>query len=206
MPSLLVQLDRAARGTGVDIREMKVTPQAEGSSGSSGSTPPAGGSGPGAGGNGAQSQQGKAAENAGNTVNDANAKNGANAAAANGATPGAAPQSAPGLAAVGLSFKIDGDFFSMADFFHRMKRFVRVANDQVVVRGRLLSIDNFAFSVTEQEGFSAEVSATAYLSPKAAGGVDAGASPSGPSSSPGGGNVAADPSQSTPPTAAAPTP
>ena len=210
MPSLLVQLDRAARGTGVDIRELKVAPVSK-SSPDAAATPPAGGSGPGAGGTGAQSPQGQAAQNAGNTVNDANAKSQAAAGSANGgAAPaggGAAPTQAPGLSSVGLTFKVDGKFFGMADFFHRMKRFVRVANDQVVVRGRLIAIDTWAFQMTET-GFSADISATVFLSPKASGGVDVGASPSGPAPAPGGGSVAADPasqspSPSTPPTAAA---
>jgi hypothetical protein len=216
MPSLLVQLDRAARGTGVDIRELKVTPASKsgGASGASTSTPPSGGSGPGAGGSGAQSPMGQAAQGAGNTVNDANAKSGsaagAGSSASDPAAAGAAPTQAPGLSSVGLTFKVGGEFFGMADFFHRMKRFVRVANDQVVVRGRLISIDTWSFQMTET-GFTADISATVFLSPKAAGGVDAGASPSGPASSPGGGSVAADPasqspSPSTPPTAAAPTP
>jgi hypothetical protein len=216
MPSLLVQLDRAARGTGVDIREMKVTPASK-SSASEGSTPPAGGAGPGAGGAGAQSPQGQAAQGAGNTVNDANAKSQASADAGNTAapaTPGAsapAPSQAPGLSSVGLTFKVDGEFFGMADFFHRMKRFVRVVNDQVVVRGRLISIDNWSFQMSET-GFNADINATVFLSPKTSGGVDAGASPSGPAGgTPPGGSVAADPASqapnpSTPPTAAAPTP
>jgi hypothetical protein len=213
MPSLLVQLDRAARGTGVDIQTIKVTPPA-GSSGAA-SAPPTGGGGPAAGGTGAQSAQGKAVQNAGNEVNDANAKSEASAGAAN--TPGgsgAAPapaQQAPGLSTVGLSFKLGGDFFDMADFFHRMKRFVLVANDQLVVRGRLITIDKFEFTVNPENGaIKADVSASVYLSPKAQGGVDAGASPAGPAASPGG-NVAADPasqspSPSNPPTAAAPSP
>ena len=213
MPSLLVQLDRAARGTGVSIRELKVEPASK--SASSGSTPPGGGGTPSAGGAGAQSPMGKTAQGAGNAVNDANSKSQASADAGNApADPsagGAAPTQAPGLESVGLTFKVDGEFFGMADFFHRMKRFVRVVNDQVMVRGRLISIDNWAFQMSET-GFNADISATVFLSPKASGGVDAGASPSGPAGSPSpGGSVAADPAsqspgQSTPPTAAAPTP
>jgi hypothetical protein len=211
MPSLLVQLDRAARGTGVDIQSIKVTPQAAPSGAST--PPPTGGGGPGAGGTGAQSAQGKAAQNAGNTVNDANSKSQASADAANtpggsGSTP--APAQAPGLSSVGLTFKLGGDFFDMADFFHRMKRFVLVANEQLVIRGRLITIDKWAFNVSESGGIKADVSTTVYLSPKGQGGVDAGASPTGPSPS-AGGNVASDPASqspnpSNPPTAAAPTP
>ena len=204
MPSLLVQLDRAARGTGVDIQTIKVTPPPKASGAS---TPaPNGGAGPGAGGAGAQSPQGQAAQGAGNAVNDANAsgQQGADTANAAGASPAAASQ-APGLQSVGLTFKLGGDFFDMADYFHRMKRFVLVANEQLVIRGRLITIDKWAFTVSEHGGIKADVSATVYLSPKAQGGVDVGASPSGPAPS-SGGNVAADPASSSPPTAAAPTP
>jgi hypothetical protein len=199
MPSLLVQLDRAARGTGIDMAEITVTPAEEKSGGS---TPPGGG-GPAAGGSGAQSMPGKAAQGAGNAVNTANERSGQNADAA-GTPSGGAPAAAeaPGLSSVGLQFKLRGDFFDMADFFHRMKRFVRVVNDQIVVRGRLISIDSWDFKV-EGGKITAGVGATVYLSPKAEGGVTAGASPTGPASTPGGGNVAADPASSSPPTAAA---
>jgi Tfp pilus assembly protein PilO len=202
MPSLLVQLDRAARGTGIDMAEITVTPADEKSGGAAPAGP--GGGGPGAGGSGAQSMPGKAAQGAGNAVNDANAKSEQNADTANAPSGAAAPaaQQAPALSSVGLQFKLRGDFFDMADFFHRMKRFVRVVNDQIVVRGRLISIDSWDFKV-EGGKITAGVGATVYLSPKADGGVTAGASPTGPAATPGGGNVAADPASSSPPTAAA---
>ena len=213
MPSLLVQLDRAARRTGIDMNQIQVSPAAATPGGASGSTPPAGGSGPGAGGTGASSAQGKAVQGAGNAVNDANAKNQQNAAAAGGT--GAAPggQQAPGLSSVGLQFELSGDFFSMAEFFHRMKRFVRVANENLVIRGRLIVIDTWSFEAQPPANkLKATVGATVYLSPKAQGGVTAGATPGGPSApatpGPGAGNVAADPasqspSPSNPPTASA---
>jgi hypothetical protein len=87
----------------------------------------------------------------------------------------------------------------MADFFHRMKRFVRVANEQIVVRGRLISIDSWTFQVKPDGRLDADVGATVYLSPKAQGGVSAGASPAGPGPAPaGGGTVAADPASQSP--------
>jgi hypothetical protein len=201
MPSLLVQLDRAARGTGVEIREIAVSPQQD-QSGGAASTPPGGG-GPGAGGTGAQSPMGKAAQNAGNQVNSANAKNQQNsdAAASGGAAGGSAPP-APGLASVGLEFKLSGDFFDMADFFHRMKRFVRVVNDDIVIRGRLLTIDTFDFKPAQVGGnkLDAQIGATVYLSPKAQGGVTAGASQGGPApaAASGPGGIAPDPASSSP--------
>ena len=49
---------------------------------------------------------------------------------------------APGLESIPLDFTFNGTFFDLADFFHRMKRFVKVANDDIVVRGRLMTIDS----------------------------------------------------------------
>jgi hypothetical protein len=201
MPSLLVQLDRAARGTGINMNDIQVSPGEQVTAPSAG-TPPGGG-GPGAGGTGAESMPGKAGQAAGNAVNQANGSSGAAAGAAGsppaaGGAPAGAP--APGLSTVGLKFKLVGDFFDMADFFHRMKRFVRVANEQIVVRGRLISVDNWTFKIRTDGKVDADVGATVYLSPKAQGGVSAGASPTGPGPAPAGGSgtVAADPASSSP--------
>jgi hypothetical protein len=208
MPSLLVQLDRAARGTGIDMENIQVAPPAEGAAPAAPPTPPpGGGANPGAGGTGAKSMPGRAAQGAGNAVNQANDKSAQNADAGNAAPPAGAPAAggapaappAPGLSTVGLQFKLTGDFFDMADFFHRMKRFVRVVNDQIIVRGRLISIDNWDFQVNDKGKIDANVAATVYLSPKATGGVSAGASPTGPGPAPaGGGTVAADPASQSP--------
>jgi Tfp pilus assembly protein PilO len=200
MPSLLVQLDRAARGTGINMNDIKVSEVSE-TEAPAATTPPAGGTGPGAGGTGAQSMPGKAGQAAGNAVNQANGASAASAGAANAPAGGAAPAAPapPGLATVGLQFKLVGGFFDMADFFHRMKRFVRVVNDSMVIRGRLISIDNWSFIVRADGRLDADVGATVYLSPKAQGGVSAGASPMGPApAQPGGGTVAADPASQSP--------
>ena len=45
-----------------------------------------------------------------------------------------------------LTFNFTGSYFDLADFFHRLKRFVYVLNNDVIVRGRLLTIDTLAFS------------------------------------------------------------
>jgi hypothetical protein len=180
MPSLLVQLDRASRGTGIKFTDIKagqrsvVTPAA--------ATAPGGGTGPtAAGAPPAQSGPGQAAQAASGAVNNANT---ASAAAAGGSAagtdPAAAGTGAPGLESVPLDFEFRGSFFDLADFFHRMKRFVRVANQQLVIRGRLMTINSFTFDTAG--GFpeiKAQVNATVYLAPKAQG-VDAGASPQGP--------------------------
>jgi hypothetical protein len=217
MPSLLVQLDQAARGTGIKFSDVKAgtrsaasTPAAAGttapaptstSTTTPGGTPGGGNSGPTAPGAApAQSAPGQTAQTASSAVASAN---GSPAATAGGAadTTGAGATGAGGTGAletVPLDFEFDGSFFHLADFFHRMKRFVRVANQAIVIRGRLMTIDSFSFD--SSAGFpliKATVTATVYLAPKAQG-VDAGATPQGPA-----GTSAASPqpaSSSTPPT------
>jgi hypothetical protein len=180
MPSLLVQLDRAARGTGIKFSDVKTGDRS--TAATTTGTAPGGATGPTAPGAApAQSGPGQAAQSASGAVASAN---GQNAAAAGAADPAAAAgTSAPGLETVPLDFQFEGSFFNLADFFHRMKRFVRVANGKIVIRGRLLTINSFTFDTSA--GFpniKAEVNATVYLAPKAQG-VDAGASPQGPASS-----------------------
>jgi hypothetical protein len=231
MPSLLVQLDRAARGTGVQIKDITVGAPTGGSGGSGGDAAaagPAGASGASgadakpadAGGEKAQSAPGKTAEGAGNAVNQANSSSEQSAGASPGGAAGDAAggsssgrgTSAAGLSSIGLQFQIRGSFFDLADFFHRMKRFVRVVNDDVVIRGRLISLDSFSFQTGDDGQLKAEVAATVYTSPKESGGVDAGATPGGPSAggpaaagqAAGAGQPAADPASSSPtPTASA---
>jgi Tfp pilus assembly protein PilO len=186
MPSLLVQLDRAARGTGIQFRDVKTGERTAAAgaapAASSGGAPAAGAGNPAAqGAPAAQSGSGKAAQAAAGATeqsNDASAKSGLPAnAPAGGANAGA---SVPGLETVPLDFEFSGSFFDLADFFHRMKRFVRVANDDILVRGRLISINSFTFDSSESfPALVATVHATVYLAPKAEG-VAAGASPKGP--------------------------
>jgi hypothetical protein len=204
MPSLLVQLARASRGTGIKFTDIKTgdrtaaptapaaatTPPASGTPGGGSSGPTAPGAAP------AQSGPGQAAQTASGAVQTANGSSTAAAGTSTTtpgtsgapATPGAdgsttdASTGAPGLESIPLDFEFRGSFFHLADFFHRMKRFVRVANNRIVIRGRLMTIDSFTFDSSENfPEITAQVSATVYLAPKAEG-VDAGASPSGPAS------------------------
>jgi len=180
MPSLLMQLDRAARGTDISFDKIvtgdrQAAPAAAASTGGSSSSGSAQ-SGPG---KAKQAAQG-AANKASNTGTLNGAQPGANGSAAPGST-GATGAAAPGLESVGLDFTFSGTFFDLADFFHRMKRFVKVVNDDIVVRGRLMTIDNFKWTAEPEKWpfLKAEVHATVYLAPKAQG-VSAGATPQGP--------------------------
>ena len=187
MPSVIVQLASAARGT--DIKLGRITVVESGGAAAPAAAPaPAAPAPPGegdgsqpaaAGGAPAQSAPGSTAENAGESVNEANAAtansaqqtegagaaDGAGgAAAAPATTPGQCPE---GLQCIPLEFEFSGQFFDLASFFHRLKRFVHVKNNRVGVHGRLLTIESLNFSTDGFPRLLAEVKATVYLSEKA---------------------------------------
>ena len=213
MPSLIVQLDSAAEGTGISSpRSRPVSawrPRRDSAPparrrprrptrASRPRLPPAAST--------AQSAPGGAAEAANNAAAGADQRSAAaeqsgvapadtqtstssgsglpvgGGTAATGA-PAAGTTAAPaGLETVPLELEFDGNFFNLADFFHRVKRFVQVANQNVLVSGRLLTVEGVRCS-SDPEIFPqirAEMKATIYLSPKAQG-ATAGATPQGPS-------------------------
>jgi type IV pilus assembly protein PilO len=211
MPSLLVQLDAAARGTGIRFTRIATGERTAASTGPAAGAAPSAPAGTGtpvqAGGEPAQSAPGQAAESANNaqaTSNQAsNAASqsgvdattsttarpgglpvggGAPTTTATGATPAVAP---PGLETVSLDMEFVGDFFHLADFFHSIKRFVHVVDNNVVVNGRLVTIEGVKYA-SDPDLFPrlrAEITATVYLSPQAQG-ATAGATPQGPATTP----------------------
>jgi Tfp pilus assembly protein PilO len=233
MPSVLVQLDAAAAGTGIRFikiatgeRQAAATtapPANSGSeSGQSGAPVAAGGasaqSAPGAAAESASTaqqtadQRSAAAEQSGVSPGDAQTStaNGGGlpvgGAAGTAGAPATAAAGAPaGLEAVPLELEFVGNFFNLADFFHRLKRFVRVANEKVVVSGRLITVDGVSWS-SDPDIFPrlrAEVTATIYLSPRVEG-TTAGATPAGPALTPPAGTTTGS-AESPPPTTPAPT-
>jgi Tfp pilus assembly protein PilO len=232
MPSLLVQLDAAAAGTGIKFTKIATGQRVESATAAPAAptTPPAAGSQSGttgtpaaAGGDAAQSQPGQAAEAANNAQQTANQRSSAaeqsgvsasdtQTSTSNGGglpvgggttgTTGTTQASggAAGLETVPLELEFEGNFFNLADFFHDVKRFVSLTNEDVVVSGRLVTVQNIHW-VSDAEIFPkirAEIEATVYLSPKAQG-VTAGATPQGPATTtPAGGGTA--PAESTPST------
>jgi Tfp pilus assembly protein PilO len=224
MPSLIVQLDGAAQGTGIRFTKIKTGERVDSAAGATATPPPAGAPTPSAppgtappgdpatpaaaGGEQAQSAPGGAVEAANNTAQTANRQSaategtGVSPAGAATSTPGATAPA--GLETVPLELEFTGNFFNLADFFHRVKRFVRVANSDVVVAGRLLTIEGVRWS-SDPEIFPkvrAEMNATIYLTPKAQG-ATAGATPAGPTTTTPAGT--ATPADSSPEPAIAPT-
>jgi Tfp pilus assembly protein PilO len=228
MPSLLVQLESAAEGTGIRFTKISTGDRVEAPAPAP-ATPPdstADGSEPvEAGGEQAQSGPGTAAEAANTAAATANQRSeaadqsGVDAAdtatstssgqglpiggGATAAGSGAAATSTAGLETVPLELEFVGDFFNLADFFHDVKRFVRVAGTNVVVGGRLITIESVSYS-SDQTIFpkiKAELTATIYLSPKVEG-TTAGATPEGPPAT----TPASTPTDPAAPAPAAPTP
>jgi hypothetical protein len=207
MPSLLVQLEAAAEGTGIRFDTIAAGPRtalapaapAEGAPAEGGEAPttPAAE----AGGAPAQTAPGGAVESANNAEQTSDQRNtaaeqsGVDATTSTSASDGglpvgggasgtaapSTPTPAPGLETVPLDLEFEGNFFKLADFFHELKRFVRVANQDVLVSGRLVSVDSvrWASDTTIFPRIRAEVTATIYLSPLAQG-ATAGATPAGP--------------------------
>jgi len=228
MPSLLVQLDAAAAGTGIRFTKIATGDRVPGATATPAqtTTPPAAGSESGttgtpaaAGGETAQSQPGAAAEAANNTQQTANQDTAAaeqsgvqpsdtqtsTTAGATTETGDAAATAPPGLETVPLELEFEGNFFNLADFFHDVKRFVSVANSNVLVSGRLLTVESVRWTSDETifPHIRAEITATVYLSPKAQG-VTAGASPQGPATgTPASGTTPTDSTPAVAPTAAA---
>jgi hypothetical protein len=234
MPSLLVQLEAAAEGTGIRFNTIAAgerTPlvaaapaegaPAEGApaeGGAAASTPAAE-----AGGAPAQTAPGAATESANNAAQTSAQQNAAaeqsgvdaptstsagegglpvGGGAAGGTAAPAAPTAPAGLETVPLTLQFEGNFFKLADFFHELKRFVRVANNDVLVSGRLISVDSVSWASDPEifPGIRAEVTATVYLSPLTQG-VTAGATPAGPAQT-----TPTTPAESTPAPAPAPVP
>ena len=229
MPSLMVQLDAAAAGTGIRFTRIATGDREPGAAPAAPAAPapaPSGGAPTEAGGQPAQSAPGTAVENANETAQSGSQQ--ADAATQSGVDPsdtqtsessgtglpvggGAATGGATettgtspaGLETVPLELEFVGNFFSLSDFFHDIKRFVRVANHNVLVSGRLITVDGVRFSSATDlfPRITAEVTATVYLSPKAQG-ATAGATPAGPAPAPGAQPTPASESTPTTPTPA----
>lgn len=94
-----------------------------------------------------------------------------------GATVGAA-----GLAVMPYTLTFEGNFFTLADFIEEVDALVKTENEDVLVDGRLLTLDGYALEADEENGFpalQAHFAITSYLVPPGQG-MTAGASPTSP--------------------------
>jgi hypothetical protein len=103
-----------------------------------------------------------------------------------------------------FTFRFQGSFFHLADFFSRLQRFVVANNKRVSVSGRLMTLNGISFAPGPQ-GFpqiTASISATTYLVPAAQGLLN-GATPGAPSASTPGSTVSTSSTPAAPSTAVA---
>jgi type II secretory pathway pseudopilin PulG len=97
-----------------------------------------------------------------------------------GATVGAA-----GFPVEPFTFTFQGNFFHLANFFGRLQRFVVANNRHLSVSGRLMTLNSITLGqsgAASFPGITATISATTYLLP-ASQGLLAGATPAGPAAS-----------------------
>lgn len=156
VPSLLLQVERAADATDIDFRVLRV---GEGS-GAAAPAPPAPTT---------------------TTTTGAAATQVTTATLPPGAAVGSA-----GFPTMPFSFAFEGDFFRMSEFVGRLERFLVVRNKRMLVSGRFMTLDGIALSAAPQgfPRIKADVAATTYLLP-AGQGLTNGASPSAPAAADG---------------------
>jgi hypothetical protein len=211
MPSLLVQLEAAAKGTGIDLAGITIGERtastAAAPTGTGAAAAPAPGAAAAPAGQPPVSAPGAAVTAAQGAATAAGTPPAAGAPAT-GTPPGGEPPATGALESVELEFTFKGSFFELADYFHRLKRFVYVDGDRVRVRGRLLTIDSVEYAADPQTfpALTATVHASVFLTPKTEG-PTAGATPAGPGIAPTApvpvSTASGEPGTATPPTAAA---
>jgi type II secretory pathway pseudopilin PulG len=156
-PSLIYQLQAAAKAAGVNFQSLTFNAGQGGSSSA------------GAGAGSSSSSAGSAATGA---------AKGSTTALPPGATIGPA-----GFPIEPFTFTFQGNFFHLADFLGRLQRFVVASNKHVSVSGRLMTLN--AITLQSASGFpqiTATINATTFLLPASQGLLD-GATPAGPASS-----------------------
>ena len=147
-------------------------------------------------------QANRLADRAGGTFRDIqlSAESGGEEAAAPPAASGEAPASPTevaasllplgatigpaGLAVMPYTVTFDGNFFEIANFIEGIDSLVKTTDGEVVVDGRLVTVDGFALEADPQVGFpalQASFALTTYLTPPGEG-VTGGATPESPGS------------------------
>jgi hypothetical protein len=160
IPSLIYQVQSAAQAAHVSFSGLQLT--AGGSSSSTTST------------------AGSATSGAGSTTGAA----GGSPSGASSSVPPGAVVGAAGLPTEQFTFTLAGDFFHLADFFNRVQNFVISRDNQLLVSGRLMTINGISLQ-PGQGGFpqmTASVSATTYIVPATEGPLG-GATAAGPATS-----------------------
>ena len=152
VPSLIYQVQSAAQDAGVSFTGLQLNPGSSSPSGSSSSS--------------SSSSSGSSSSTSG---------------ASSSSLPPGAGVGAAGLPTENFTFTLTGNFFRLANFFNRLENFVISRDDQLLVSGRLMSLNaiNLAPGGNGFPQINATVSATTYIVPATEGPFD-GATPAGP--------------------------
>lgn len=168
VPSLVYQLEQAAKRNHIDFRSIHLE------AGAAAAAPPAASQ--------ATAVTSASASPAGaSTATPAAATQAAAAVLPPGASVGAA-----GFPTMPFSFSFEGSFFDMERFLSAVNKFTKTGLDSIRVHGRLLTVDAVSLTASPK-GFpqvSADISATAYLLPQDEG-LTAGATSTAPVSATG---------------------
>lgn len=87
-----------------------------------------------------------------------------------------------GLAVMPYTLTFEGNFFTIADFIARLDSLVKTENEDVLVDGRLITVDGFSLAPDPEKGFPAlegSFAVTTYLTPPGEG-LTGGATPTSP--------------------------
>jgi hypothetical protein len=211
VPSLIVQLEHAAAQAGVSFRSVKL----ESSSGTGASAPAAPAPAPSAPSTNGGSSAGATGQSGSTGATGASGAAGSSSSsAASSSAPAAANATTAATLPVGVEVGdaqlplmrfgliFQGSFFKMADLVHQVREMVRRQDRHLLVSGRLLTIDGFAF---EQGDFGfpqvkATMTTTAYLLPASQGLLN-GATAQGPAGAGAATPISAPTTSSTPPAA-----
>lgn len=177
VPSLIVQVDRAAEREGVSFRSLAL--DASGTAQQPSAPPAAPAPAPSTPATGTE-DKGKADSSSAAPAAPAPPTQAAAASLPPGASVGPA-----GFPTMPFTFEFTGSFFRLEDFLDRLNGLTRVRSDgDIAVRGRLLSVDTFDLKAAPS-GFpkiAASVHATAFVLPPGQG-LTAGATAAGPAGS-----------------------
>jgi hypothetical protein len=163
VPSLIVQVDRAAEREGVSFRSLALDASGSAQQASAPAPAPApAAEAP------AQGTEKKSGEDSGAAAPAAAATPAPATQAAAATLPPGASVGPAGFPTMPFTFEFTGSFFRLEDFFDRVNSFTKVRRGgDLLVRGRLLAVDSFDLKAAPS-GFpkiAASVHATAYVLP-----------------------------------------
>ncbi len=156
VPSLVVQLEGAAKRSRVDFRSIELS-AAAGAAAPAAPTQAAA----------AASAGGAAPAGAAPAADAPSAAPAPATQAAASTLPPGATVGAAGFPTMPFDFSFSGRFFQLQEFLGRLDDFTRVAGKRIDVRGRLLTVDGFSLTPSPKglPRMDASVHATAYLLP-----------------------------------------